>query len=68
MPICEKLRQFFNNVSFKDACISSCCNNIEKKEPIIIEDCHHKHKKHHKHHKHKGDDIKDKNKILEILG
>ena len=44
MSFCEKLREFFKNLSIKKSCISTCCVDT-----IIIERAHH-HKHHHKHH------------------
>ena len=45
MPnLCEKIKQFFQELSIKDACKSTCCIKTE----IIIEE----HNKSHHHHKH----------------
>jgi hypothetical protein len=61
MPLsfCDKVKQFFRDLTVKDSCISSCCNTVVEKE----------HKHHHHHHKHKHKDIqkeelKIENKIL----
>jgi hypothetical protein len=42
---CDKIKQFFKEVSVKESCISSCCNTVIEKETKH----HHKHKHKHKH-------------------
>jgi hypothetical protein len=42
---CDKIKQFFKEVSVKESCISSCCNTVVEKETKH----HHKHKHKHKH-------------------
>jgi hypothetical protein len=58
LSFCDKVRQFFRDLSIKDSCISSCCNNtiIEKE---------HKHHPHHKKYKDtKNDELKKENKNI----
>lgn len=59
LSFCDKVKQFFRDLSVKESCISSCCNTVIEKE----------HKHHHHHHKHKHKDtqkeeLKNENKIL----
>jgi hypothetical protein len=49
MGICDKIQQFFRDISIKESCVSSCCITI-------VEDKHHHHKHKHKH-KHKEQHI-----------
>lgn len=58
LSLCDKVKQFFRDLTVKESCISSCCNTVIEKEH-----------KHHHHHKHKHKDIqkeelKNENKIL----
>jgi hypothetical protein len=56
LSFCDRVKQFFRDLSVKDSCISSCCNTVIEKE--------HKHHHHHKH-KHKdtkNDELKNENK------
>jgi hypothetical protein len=43
VSFCDKIKQFFRDVSVKESCVSSCCNTVIEKEH------HHKHKHKHKH-------------------
>jgi hypothetical protein len=54
ISFCDKVKQFFKNLTVKESCISSCCNTI-------IEEKEHTHK--HKH-KHKDIEIKNKKNIV----
>ena len=47
VSFCDKIKQFFRDVSVKESCVSSCCNTVIEKEH------HHKHKHKHKHSKEK---------------
>jgi len=50
---CDKVKQFFRDVSIKDSCVSTCCiTNIDKDDDITTHKHHHKHTHKHKH-KHK---------------
>jgi hypothetical protein len=53
LSFCDRVKQFFRDLTVNESCISSCCNTtIEKKGH------HHHHHKHH--HKHKD---KDKDEV-----
>jgi len=48
VSFCDKVKQFFRDLSVSESCISSCCNTtIEKKG----------HHHHHKHHNKKFDGV-----------
>ena len=49
VSFCDKIKQFFRDVSVKESCVSSCCNTVIEKETKH----HHKHKHKHKHSKEK---------------
>jgi hypothetical protein len=61
---CDKVKQFFRDVSIKDSCISSCCNTvIDKDDAKTTHKHHHNHKHKHKHKEHKPDTKKTQDEI-----
>jgi hypothetical protein len=59
---CDKVKQMFRDISFKDSCVSTCCiTNIDKDDDITTHRHHNKHTHKHKEHKPNTKKTQDEN-------